>query len=136
MAEATPVSPPQPEATRRTGGFRVPIWVAAVAAGFIVLAIGFAVGWGIGDHGGGRGDFGEHRDGGGGFGGHGGGRGIGIIVFLVLIALVITAVILVVRHFGSRPQTARSAENLLAERFARGEIDEAEYQRRRDALRG
>lgn len=126
MAEATPVSPPQPEATRRTGGFRVPIWVAAVVAGFIVLAIGFAVGWGIGDHGGGRGGFGEH----------GGGRGIGIIVFLVLIALVITAVILVVRHFGSRPQTARSGEKVLAERFARGEIDEAEYQRRRDALRG
>jgi putative membrane protein len=126
MAEATPASPPQAEATRRSDGIHVPTWVAAVVAGFIVLGIGFGVGWGIGDHGDGRRRFGDH----------GGGRGIGFIVFLALIALIITAVILVVRHFVSRPQGARHAENLLAERFARGEIDEAEYQRRRAALRG
>ena len=33
-------------------------------------------------------------------------------------------------------QPPRSAEGLLAERFARGEIDEDEYQRRLAALRG
>ena len=43
--------------------------------------------------------------------------------------------------FVVRPRRARwrdgqpSGESVLAERFARGEIDEAEYRRRRDVLR-
>jgi uncharacterized membrane protein len=40
-----------------------------------------------------------------------------------------------VRHFSS-PTRSRSAEQLLDERLATGEIDEDEYRRRRDALRG
>ena len=126
MAEATPASPPQAEATGRTGGLHVPIWVVAVVAGFVVLGIGFAVGRRTGDHGDGRRVFGDH----------GGGRGLGFFVFLVLIALIIAAIVLLVRHFVSRPQGAGSAENLLADRFARGEIDEAEYHTRRAVLRG
>jgi putative membrane protein len=41
------------------------------------------------------------------------------------------------RHTGSEPQvrSAATAERLLAERFAGGEIDEDEFRRRRDALR-
>ncbi len=122
MPEASPASPPRP----RTSGFHVPTWVATLVVGLIVFGIAFAVGRRSGKHGDRRGGFGDH----------GGGRGIGFIVFLLLVALLITAVVLVVHHFVSRPQAARGAENVLAERFARGEIDEGEYQRRRDALRG
>lgn len=60
--------------------------------------------------------------------------GIGWLVFLAVIAMVATYV---VRQSGDRGtrSTSRGAEDVLAERFARGEIDDAEYQRRRDALR-
>jgi putative membrane protein len=34
-----------------------------------------------------------------------------------------------------RPASYRSAEQVLAERFARGEIDEDEYARRRESLK-
>lgn len=61
----------------------------------------------------------------------------GIVVFW---ALVIAAVAFAVRYLvssagpspGSRPD---SAESLLAERYARGEIDDAEYQRQLMVLR-
>jgi putative membrane protein len=60
---------------------------------------------------------------------------IGWLVFLALIALV---VIVVVRQSNDRAQrgVSRGAEDVLAERLARGEIDGDEYRRRRDALRG
>lgn len=60
--------------------------------------------------------------------------GVGWLVFLALIVLV---VIFVVRHSVDRGQrgTSRGAEDVLSERLARGEIDEDEYRRRRDALR-
>ena len=60
--------------------------------------------------------------------------GIGWLVFLAVIAMVATYV---VRQSGDRGSRAASsgAEDVLAERFARGEIDDDEYQRRRDALR-
>lgn len=48
-------------------------------------------------------------------------------------ALVIWAVASFVR--GGRDDRPRGAEDVLAERFARGEIDEEEFQRRRDLLR-
>jgi putative membrane protein len=54
--------------------------------------------------------------------------GIGWLVFL---ALVVTLVVVLVRHFGSPGgRGVRSAQDTLAERFARGEIDEEEYRRR------
>jgi putative membrane protein len=61
--------------------------------------------------------------------------GIGWLVFLALIVLL---VVFFVRQSADRGQhhTSRGAEDVLADRFARGEIDEDEYRRRRDALRG
>lgn len=58
-------------------------------------------------------------------------------------ALVITAIVLFVRYVGQStrrppelPPATRTPEQLLAERFARGEIDEAEYRHKLDVLRG
>lgn len=61
---------------------------------------------------------------------------------VVFWALLITAIVLAVRYLvslhgtGSAPGAGLStAESLLAERYARGEIDDAEYQRRLTLLR-
>jgi putative membrane protein len=57
--------------------------------------------------------------------------------FLVLLALIVVVVFLVVRQPGA-PQdrgAQRSAAAILADRFARGEIDEQEYRSRLDELR-
>jgi putative membrane protein len=61
--------------------------------------------------------------------------GIGWLVFLAFIGLL---VYLLVRHHTHTTTPGRqesTAEQLLAERLARGDIDEDEYRRRRDALR-
>jgi putative membrane protein len=57
------------------------------------------------------------------------------VALLMFGALLITAVVLTVRYLISFPGTgsaatagASRAESLLAERFSRGELDEAEYQ--------
>lgn len=82
----------------------------------------------------------------------GDGYGLGgwIVMALVMIvfwALVITAIVLAVRYFagggtaqgraGGAPQplTGGRAEDLLAERYARGEIDDEEYRRRLALIR-
>ncbi|QNE79548.1 SHOCT domain-containing protein [Streptomyces finlayi] len=62
---------------------------------------------------------------------------VGMIAFW---AVIITAAVLLFRALGratepTRSPAAPSPEQLLAERFARGEIDEEEYRRRLDALR-
>jgi putative membrane protein len=60
--------------------------------------------------------------------------GVGWLIFL---AVVVVLVVVLVRHFASPSSSGvRSAQDTLAERFARGEIDEDEYRKRRDALRG
>ena len=61
--------------------------------------------------------------------------GIGWLLFLAFIGFVVY--VLVRHHTDSGTSTRRrsTAEDLLAERLARGEIDEDEYRRRRDALR-
>ncbi|MFE7235879.1 SHOCT domain-containing protein [Streptomyces sp. NPDC002405] len=84
-----------------------------------------------------------------------GGWGFGWLIMLAITvlfwAVVIAAVVALVRYFtgthhghqaGPRPLTGepgwggnRRAEDLLAERFARGEIDEEEYKRRLALLR-
>ena len=45
----------------------------------------------------------------------------------------VTVVVLVLKHFGTRRH--QDAEQVLADRLARGEIDENEYTRLRDILR-
>ena len=57
--------------------------------------------------------------------------GVGWLVFL---GLIVVLVVLLTRQHGASPPR-RGAHDVLDERFARGEIDEDEYRRRRDALR-
>ena len=69
--------------------------------------------------------------------------GMGVVMILFW-ALVIAAIVALVGYLrGSRDDSRSTStgdrerpEELLAERFARGEIDEQEYQRRRELLRG
>lgn len=68
------------------------------------------------------------------------GMGIGMILFW---ALLIVGIVALIRYLSDSsrdasaapPPTASSPEQLLADRFARGEIDEAEFQQRRAVLR-
>jgi putative membrane protein len=57
------------------------------------------------------------------------------ITWLVVAAVVVVLVVVLVRHFGNGPAGRRSAEDALDGRYARGEIDDDEYRRRRDTLR-
>lgn len=68
-----------------------------------------------------------------------------VLLGLLLLALIIGIVVLVARSAAPPPPAAgpdrgsgaaSPAEHLLDERFARGEIDEEEYLRRRSVLRG
>lgn len=61
---------------------------------------------------------------------------------VLLWALIVVGIVALVRYIGRRTTSSGaggasrpSAEELLAERFARGEIDEQEYQRGLDTLR-
>jgi putative membrane protein len=61
--------------------------------------------------------------------------GVGMVVFW---GLLITGIVLLVRYVGQagqQPPVPRTPEQVLAERFARGEIDETEYQNRLAVLR-
>ena len=62
--------------------------------------------------------------------------GVGNVLFW---GLLIMGIVLLVRYLGRTQAmaggTARTPEQILAERFARGEIDEDEYHRRLDTLR-
>jgi putative membrane protein len=63
-----------------------------------------------------------------------GGSLLGLLV-LVLVAVLVVHLVTNSRetpHHGPNP---RSADEILAERFARGEIDEDEYRKRSEALR-
>ncbi len=69
--------------------------------------------------------------------------GFMIVMALVLVGVVIWAVVTTTRR-AAQPQAqnpvtpvsgGRSAREVLDERFARGEIDEDEFRRRRDALK-
>lgn len=64
----------------------------------------------------------------------------GWIVMMVLMVLLVAAAVVVVVRLTQTPSpppsgSSRSAEDLLADRLARGEIDVDEYRRRLDALR-
>ncbi len=57
---------------------------------------------------------------------------------LVFWGLIVTGIVLLVRYLGRSGSAAGpgSAERILAERYARGEIDEQEYRQRLSVLRG
>lgn len=77
-------------------------------------------------------DRGDHMD-----NGNGWWWVMGIVGLLVLIALVAVVVLAFTQRSKppGPPSTTRTADDLLSERFARGEIDEDEYRRRRETLR-
>ena len=64
------------------------------------------------------------------------------ISMVVVWGAIITGIVLLARSlrapspYDAHPQPPRMAEDVLAERFARGEIDAAEYQNRLAVLRG
>ncbi len=124
-------------------GFHVPVWAAALVGVLVVLAAGFILGRVVADR---RGSavrvdpFGGRVVGGRVFATGGVAHPwLWVVLGLVLLALVIAGVVLLARRSDSAPEhpalQTTKAEELLAERFARGEIDEAEYRSRRDALR-
>jgi putative membrane protein len=62
---------------------------------------------------------------------------VGMVLFWALIIFGLFAVVRSLQTAGGRPPEVRATpEELLAERFARGEIDEQEYRRRLATLRG
>ena len=79
--------------------------------------------------------------------GHGhmwGGGGVGWIfgpvMMILFVALTVAVIVLVVRWLGGPGTTqgrkGKNALDILEERFARGEIDKAEFEERRQALGG
>lgn len=78
------------------------------------------------------------------WGGHGWGTGwlMTAIVLTLFFAVVITGIMVAARYLrpgdsgtGARPATTSAAEDVLAHRFARGEIDETEFRSRVTALK-
>jgi putative membrane protein len=63
-----------------------------------------------------------------------GGLGMLVLMLFLLTALIVVAVVLRRRWQPATPD--RTARQILDERFARGEIDHEDYERRRDALTG
>jgi putative membrane protein len=61
-----------------------------------------------------------------------------IISTLLIVAALVVGVVLLVRYLAPRSAQGGNdgAERLLAERYARGDIDETEYQQRLSVLRG
>jgi putative membrane protein len=69
------------------------------------------------------------------------GWGYGLMTVSVVLfwALIIFGIVALVRYIGRAGQTTNdrpTPETLLDERFARGEIDDEEYRRRRDVMTG
>lgn len=61
--------------------------------------------------------------------------GVGMLVLMVLVlAAVVSLAVVLARRGQQPPNPAGTARRILDERFARGEIDQEEYRRRRDAL--
>ncbi len=82
---------------------------------------------------------GTHTEGG--FDGHHGMMGwggfiLGPIMMILVIAAIVAVVVVLLRWLGVGPATTsrRAALDILEERFARGEIDKAEFEERRRAL--
>ena len=117
-------------------GFHIPVWLVVVLGVLVVGGGAFLVGRAV-SHRRERVGFGGRFD-----GSHAGHPIFWIFVIGIVIALIVAAIVALVRHYGgprgqsAMPTAPSSAQELLAQRFARGEIDEAEYTARRDVLRG
>jgi len=109
-------------------GVHVPVWVFVSVGGVLLFLVAFAIG---------RRSERRHFDGGR-FGEHGGRHGLGVLLLVLVLALIVAGIVLAVRHFsgGGNANATSDAERMLAQRFAQGEIDEAEYRSRLDTLRG
>jgi putative membrane protein len=72
--------------------------------------------------------------------GWGGGMWLGPLFMIALLVLLIAAIVALVRWMGGGSGDSggrvRTARDILDERYARGEIDREEYQRRRDDIAG
>jgi putative membrane protein len=68
-------------------------------------------------------------------GASGWGYGLVAVGYVVLLVLAVLGAVALLRGRGTSAAPRPTAEEVLAERFARGEIDEEEYRRRRDLLR-
>ncbi|MHB8666017.1 MAG: SHOCT domain-containing protein [Burkholderiales bacterium] len=72
-----------------------------------------------------------------GYGLWGGGMGLGMLLFW---GLIIAAIVVLVRGFGARPGGGearlreKTALDILGERYAKGEIDKAEFEQKRGDL--
>lgn len=65
---------------------------------------------------------------------------LGPLMMLAFIAVIVVVVVLLLRGYGGDKSRARTssesrADDILKERFARGEIDKEEYEERRRILR-
>ncbi|WP_167455382.1 SHOCT domain-containing protein [Amycolatopsis kentuckyensis] len=60
--------------------------------------------------------------------------GVGMLVLLALVLATLVALVVVLARRGPQPEPGGTARRILDERFARGEIDQEEYEQRRDAL--
>ncbi len=62
----------------------------------------------------------------------------GPIMMILFVALIVAVVVLIVRRLGggaTQGTKPKAAQDILEERFARGEIDKDEFEARRQALR-
>lgn len=62
---------------------------------------------------------------------HGAGGAFGLLFWIILIVLVIVAVRWLVKDNGSERKQDNSALDILDKRYARGEIDQQEYEQKR-----
>jgi putative membrane protein len=69
------------------------------------------------------------------FGGHGFGGGFMWFFWILLIAVIVLALKATVFASGKAEGTDKSALETLKDRFARGEIDEEEFERKRKLLK-
>jgi putative membrane protein len=139
MSTPAPVAPSAPRK-----GFHLPVWVVAVAGGLTALLAILIIARAFRHRDGGRFD-GRGFDGRGMDGHHVAHPFLWLIVVAVVIGLAVWGIVALVRHNsrsstvavpgGSPVVAASGAEEVLAQRFARGEIDEAEFRARRDTLR-